>query len=135
MRRTFLLDTNHLSAAINPVSPVRERLYQQHRQGARFRTCIPVICEIEVGIQDSSHVDSYRRQLKHLLRKVKLVPLELTMTQDYGQVYRELRHSGRALSQVDMLLAAMVRHSKWTLLTADRDFEALPDIRTENWLV
>jgi len=135
MRRTFLVDTNHLSAAINPVSLVRERLYQQHRQGARFRTCIPVVCEIEVGIQDSPQVDSYRRQLKHLLRKVKLVPLELPMTQAYGEVYRELRRIGRVLSQVDMLLAAMARHLKWTLLTADQDFDALPDIRTENWLV
>ena len=135
MKRTFLLDTNHLGAAINPVSPLRERLGQQHRQGVRFRTCIPVICELEVGIQDSSHVDSYRRQLHHLNRKVKLIPLNLDIVQHYGQVYRELRRMGRVLSQVDMLLAAMVRHLKWTLLTADRDFEALPDVRTENWLV
>jgi predicted nucleic acid-binding protein len=32
-------------------------------------------------------------------------------------------------------LAAMVRYMEWTLLTSDRDFEALPDIRTENWHV
>jgi predicted nucleic acid-binding protein len=134
MRRTFLVDTNHLSAAINPISVVRERLYQQHRQGARFRTCIPVICELEVGVQDSPHADSYRRQLKHLVRKVKLIPLDLTLAQGYGEVFRELRRLGRPLSQVDMMLAAMVRNTKWTLLTADRDFEALPDIRTENWL-
>lgn len=135
MRHVFLVDTNHLSAAINPVSPVRERFYQQHRLGARFRTCIPVICEIEVGIQDSSHLDSYRRQLQQLLRKVKLVPLESTLAQVYGEVYRELRRIGRPMSQVDMMLAALVRQSGWTLLTADRDFEALPDIRKENWLV
>jgi predicted nucleic acid-binding protein len=135
MKRSYLLDTNHVSAAINPVSMLRDRLYQQHRQGARLRTCIPVLCEIEVGIQDSAHADSYRRQLKHLIRKVKLVPLELATAQHYGEVFRELRHLGRALSQVDILLAAMVRHSNWTLLTADRDFEALADIRTENGLV
>jgi predicted nucleic acid-binding protein len=134
MKRAFLLDTNHLSAAINPVSPFRDSLYQQHRLGMRFRTCIPVICEIEVGIQDSSHANSFRRQLNHLTRKVKLVPLELDIVQHYGQIYRELRRIGRVLSQVDMLLAAMVRHSNWILLTADRDFEALPDLRTENWL-
>jgi tRNA(fMet)-specific endonuclease VapC len=135
MKRTFLLDTNHLSAAINPVSPLRERLYQEHRKGVRFRTSVPVICEIEVGIQDSSHVDSYRRQLNHLIRKVKLIPLELEIVRHYGEVYRELRRTGRVLSQVDMLLAAMARHSKWILLTTDRDFDALPDLRTENWLV
>jgi predicted nucleic acid-binding protein len=92
MRRIFLMDTNHLSAAIIPISPVRERIYQQHRQGARFRTCVPVLCEIEVGIH------------------------------------------GRPLSQVDMMLAAMVRRSNWTLLTADRDFEAVLGIQAENWL-
>ncbi len=135
MSRVYLLDTNHLSAAINPVSALRERLFQQHRKGKRFRTCIPVLCEIEVGIQDSSHVDSYRRQIRHLIQKLKLIPLEYAIVQEYGQVFRQLRGLGRALSQVDMLLAAMIRHSKWTLLTADRDFEALPDLRTENWLV
>src|SRR5439155_25291093 len=99
MRRTFLVDTNHISAAINPISRLRERLYQEHRQGARFRTCVPVICELEVGIQDSSHVDSYRRQLKQLIRKVKLIPLESTLARRYGEVFRELRSQGRAMSQ------------------------------------
>lgn len=135
MRRTYLMDTNHLGAAINPVSRLRERLYLQHRQGTRFRTCIPVICELEVGIQDSTHVESYRQQLNHLLRKVKLVPLEVAVAQRYGEVFRELRASGRALSQVDMMLAAMTRHLHWTLLTADRDFEAMLGISTENWLM
>jgi hypothetical protein len=78
----YLLDTNHLSAAINPVSALRERLSQKHRQGARFRTCIPVMCELEVGIQDSVRVEAYRRQLKHLIQKVKIVPLELAIVQE-----------------------------------------------------
>jgi predicted nucleic acid-binding protein len=115
-------------------SRLRSALFSSADHRKCFRTCVPVICEIEVGIQDSSHANSCRRQLTHLLRKVKLVPLELGMAHDYGEVYRELRGVGRAMSQVDMMLAAMVRHWKWTLLTADRDFEPLQDIRTENWL-
>ena len=93
MRRTYLLDTNHVSAAINPVSVLRDRLAHHHRQGVRFRTCVPVLCELEVGIQDSDHVDSYRRQLRHLVQKVKLVPLGIGIVQEYGQVYREMRNS------------------------------------------
>lgn len=134
MSRIYLLDTNHVSAAINPVSALRDRIVRRHRQGTRFRTCVPVLCELEVGIQDSSHVDSYRRQLIHLSRKVKVVPLEIGLAQEYGQVFRELRAQGRPMSQVDMLLAAMVRRAKWTLLTSDRDFEAVKGLRTENWL-
>lgn len=131
----YLLDTNHVSAAINPVSRLRERLSQQHRKGVRFRTCIPVLCELEVGIQDSPRIDSFRRQLQQLIRKVRLVPLEMAIVQHYGKVFGELRSAGRVLSQVDMMLAALIRPQNWILLTADRDFEALPDIRTENWLV
>ena len=32
------------------------------------------------------------------------------------------------------MIAALCRQQGLTLLTADRDFEALPDIRVENWL-
>jgi predicted nucleic acid-binding protein len=45
-----------------------------------------------------------------------------------------LQSAGRALSQVDILRAAMARHRKATLLTTDKDFHALPDIQTEDWL-
>jgi predicted nucleic acid-binding protein len=86
MSRTYLMDTNHISAAINPVSRVREKISHHHRQGYRFRTIIPVICELEIGIQDSAHTDSFRRQLKQLIRKVKLVPLELALVQEYGKI-------------------------------------------------
>jgi len=49
--------------------------------------------------------------------------------------FHELRSRGRVLSQVEMMLAALARVMDLTLVTADRDFEALSDLRTENWLV
>jgi len=49
-------------------------------------------------------------------------------------VFNELRQKGRVLSQVDMILAAMGRQHKLTILTTDRDFEALSHLRTENWV-
>ncbi len=39
------------------------------------------------------------------------------------------------LSQMDMMLAALARQQKLVLLTTDRDFEALPDLAIENWIV
>jgi predicted nucleic acid-binding protein len=32
------------------------------------------------------------------------------------------------------MLAALARQMDVTLATTDRDFDALPDVRTENWL-
>jgi predicted nucleic acid-binding protein len=52
----------------------------------------------------------------------------------YAQNYHELRSRGRVLSLVDMILASMSRSLDATLLTDDRDFDALPDLHAKNWL-
>jgi predicted nucleic acid-binding protein len=33
-----------------------------------------------------------------------------------------------------MILAALARQHKLTILTTDRDIEALPDLQVENWV-
>jgi tRNA(fMet)-specific endonuclease VapC len=131
----YLLDCNHLSAALRKISPVRERIHQGRRAGHRFISCYPVVCELEVGIQQTAKPEDSRRRLAQLLRHVRLWPPGAETTQLYGAVYLELRRLGRVLSQVDMLLAALARQHKLTVLTTDRDFEALADLRVENWTV
>jgi tRNA(fMet)-specific endonuclease VapC len=106
----YLLDCNHLSGALRKVSPVRERIHQGRRAGHRFISCYPVLCELEVGIQQTANPDDNRRRLVQLLRRL-----------------------GRVLSQVDMLLAALARQHQLLVLTTDRDFEALTDLRIDNW--
>ena len=130
----YLLDTNHLGAAIRAVSPVRERIQQLVRQGDRFGTCVPVLCELEVGLQQLADLEAARRRLTTLLKVVRIWPLEADLAESYGRIWLELRAAGRALSQVDIMLSAFARQMKLTLLTSDRDFEALPDLTTENWL-
>jgi tRNA(fMet)-specific endonuclease VapC len=123
-----------MSAAIRPVSPVRDRMEQAYRAGFRFATCVPVLCELEVGIQQTADPEAYRRRLRHLLGIVRVWPLDRPLARIYGEIYHELRRQGRVLAPVDRILAALARVHNVVLMTADRDFEALPDIRTENWL-
>jgi tRNA(fMet)-specific endonuclease VapC len=130
----FLLDNNHLSAAIARVSTVRERIGEFHRAGHRSGTCFPVLCALETGIQQTKDPAAYRRRLNYLLSQVRLWPIDHEIARVYGEVYLELKARGRVLSQVDMMLAALARLMNLTVLTSDLDFEALPDVRTENWL-
>jgi tRNA(fMet)-specific endonuclease VapC len=130
----YLLDTNHLSAALSPVSRIRDRIYQEHRRGMRFGVCIPILGELEVGLQSRRKAGSLRRTLRSLLSKIRVWPLHLDDARLYGEIYIDLKQRGKSLSQVDMFLAAVARRMNLTLLTTDRDFEALPDIKTENWL-
>lgn len=130
----YLLDTNHLSAAIRRVSPIRERIQQVIRQGIRIGTCMPVICELEAAIQQTKRPDAARRTLDRLLQQVRLWPVDRDVSRQFGAAYIELRRAGRALSHVDIVLVSLARHMDLTILTADRDFEAVPSIRIENWL-
>ncbi|HZW34265.1 MAG TPA: type II toxin-antitoxin system VapC family toxin [Isosphaeraceae bacterium] len=130
----YLLDTNHLSDAIRPVSRVRERIEQARRSGWRVGTCVPALCELEVALHRVGHRGPSRRTLGHLLTRVRIWPIDPEVAGHYGIIFHELRSRGRVLSQVDLILAALTRVMDLTLLTADQDFEALPDLRRENWL-
>jgi predicted nucleic acid-binding protein len=130
----YLLDTNHLSAAVAPVSRVRDRIYQVHRTGIKLGTCVPALCELEVSLQQRKNPGPFRRTLQTLLSKVRLWPLDRDVVSFYGEIYLAMKRKGRALSQVDMMLASIAKLMKMTLLTSDHDFQALPEIPTENWL-
>jgi tRNA(fMet)-specific endonuclease VapC len=132
--KRHLLDTNHLGEAIGRVSIVRDRIQQLHRQGDVFGTCVPVVCELLVGVVLRKDAAKTRTRLAGLLKVVRLWPIDLAVADHYADAYHELRRAGRALSQVDILLVAMARHLKATVLTTDKDFQALPDVQAENWL-
>jgi tRNA(fMet)-specific endonuclease VapC len=130
----YLLDTNHLSAAILRVSGFRDRIQQARRAGNTLGTCIPVLCELEAGIQQSRSPASCYRHLNTLLKQVRLWPVDRDVARVYGEIYLGLQRRGRMLSFADIILAALAKHLNLILLTTDRDFEAFPDHPTENWL-
>src|SRR5437588_8928426 len=98
MTRRFLLDTNHLSPAIHPVSPLRDRLRQANRRGQVFGTCVPVLCELETGVQQTDDPEGCRRALNNVLGFVRVWPLDISLARRFGELFTELRHRGRALS-------------------------------------
>ena len=133
-RGGYLLDTNHLGAAVTTASPVRQRLIQARRSGARVGTCVPVLCELEAGIQQVHDPARLRQQLDRLLHQIVIWPIDRTTARAYGELYTDLRRRG-VLSQVDIMLAALARQFGLTVVTTDQDFAALPDLKRENWAV
>ena len=130
----YFLDTNHLSAALQRVSPVRDQLFEAIRRGDRFGTCLPALCELEAGIAQTTRPRATRRLLDALLNEIRIWPFDRQDARQYGDLYVELARSGRVLSLVDVLVAVMARRLNATVLTTDRDFEAIPDVPCENWV-
>ncbi len=129
----YILDTNHLSAAVRPGSAIRQKIRQVQDEGARVGTCVPVLCELEVGASQVRDPDLYRKLLKLFMARIPVWPIDQETASIYADVYHELRRKSRVLSQVDMMVAALARQMRLTILTTDRDFESLPNVRKEDW--
>ena len=132
--RGYLLDTNHLSHAIRAVSPLRDRLRQAHRQGFRLITCWSVLCELEEGIVFTADPARYRQTLNALMKEIRIWPMDWRLVEQYGLVCKLAKERGRALSLVDTILTGFAWKENVVLLTADKDFQAFPEIKTENWI-
>ena len=130
----YLLDTNHLSSALHAQSKLRERILQERRHASRFATCWPALCELEAGLVYLADDTRHRRLLGVVMREVRIWPLHWRVVERYGVFAKLTRARGRALSAVDIMLAALAWEENAVLLTADQDFQALPEIRTENWI-
>ena len=128
-----LLDTNHFGLAVRVGSPVFQRIKSEIRRGVRVGTCMPVLCEVEVGACNVSDPLVYRDGMKRVLKHVRLWPLSETTARLYGEIANDLRRRGRALSQIDIMLAALCREMNLTLVTTDQDFSALSWLKIENW--
>ena len=102
--------------------------------GDRFGICLPVHCEYRAGIRVSRR---YRQNLARFQAAVSLFRLWPTDEQsalEFAEIFRELRAAGQMLAEFDLLIAALARQHKLTLLTADQDFQPVVRLRTENWL-
>ena len=123
-------DCNHFSAAIRKVSPVRDRIHAVQGRPS-FHLLLRVICELEAGIQQTPKVEDNRRRLAQLCDTFDRGRLMAILPECTAR-FSLNRCQGRVLSQVDMMLAAPVRQHGTIILTTDRDFEALPDLRAKN---
>ena|SRR5258708_7753363 len=130
----YLFDTNHLSDAIRKTSVLRDRLRGAHRRGHRLATCWPVLCELEAGICQTARAGAYRRTLRGLLKEIRIWAVDWKSVRLYGELFKKVKKKGRVLSHVDLVLAALATQFKVTLLTTDKDFQATPELKTENWL-
>lgn len=132
----YLLDTNHVGVAVNARTNLATKITVGLTQGHRFGTCLPVLCEVQAGRQQVAHPEEYQRNLQMLLRQVRIWPMDQTTSEIYGEIFVLARKRGRVLSPVDLMVASLAKQYRCTVLTTDRDFEALQDVvPIENWLL
>ena len=132
MSYTFILDTNAFSDIISPRGIVaRERI----RREAFSSVCISSITlgEFQYGMALKPEAVSKAKQASLLLEQVGLLSWTAETAAVYGRLRAEMRRRGKALGSLDMLIAAQALEIDATLVTSDRAFRNVPDLKVEDW--
>ena len=94
----------------------------------------PVLCEYRAGIRLSKRYRQNLARLQAAIGVFRLWPADESTAVAFAQIFQELRSAGKMLSQFDLLIAAVARQYKLTLLTSDHDFQPVSGLKVESWL-
>ena len=132
--RRYLLDSNSLSDCIFRRRDVDVRVREARSLGDVVGTAIPIVGELLGGIEFSSTRDANLVIVNRNLNLFRLWPFTLDAARCYSRIYADLRHAGRRIQVIDMMIAAIAQSlGKCTIVTSDTDFSAIPSLDTENW--
>ena len=136
MVRTWMLDTNTVSYIVRGVSPsARDRL---DALKINEIACISVVTEAEIlyGLARKPPSPAFRRVLNDFLAKIQILPWGSNEAQAYGTLRFKLERVGKTLGALDMLIAAHAISANATLVTRDKSFAHVEDLRPPvNWAV
>ncbi|MGO9403314.1 MAG: type II toxin-antitoxin system VapC family toxin [Terriglobales bacterium] len=136
MIRTWMLDTNTVSYIVRGKSPAaRDRL-----DGLKMNEvgCISVVTEAEIhyGLARKPPTLAFLTVLNDFLGKIQILPWGSDEAQAYGTLRFKLERTGKTLSALDMLIAAHAISTNATLVTGDKTFAQVEDLRSPvNWAV
>ena len=130
----YLLDTNHISPLVTIGHPLRVRILQQAQAGDIFGIAIPSLAELLFGIsllpRAKQNLDEWRR-----IRSIfNYHGIDTFDAERAAELQISLRRQGRQLATVDALIASVALRNNLILLTTDRDFDAVSQLKRENWL-
>jgi tRNA(fMet)-specific endonuclease VapC len=125
----LILDTNALSAFVDGEPAVGAIL------APSARAAIPVIVlgEFRYGIVGSRYRKTYEVWLDSHLRHFELLGIVPETTLPYAELRAALKQLGRPIPANDAWIAALAMQHGLPILSRDRHFDALPDVRRIGW--
>src|SRR5712692_11134120 len=130
--KRYLLDTNFVAAYLQSRKPAVQLirpLIERHE----VATSILVYAEVTEYIQGLPDALERQRDLRYLLREIYPYFLTYAILERYADLRRKLRppYGKGLIGDIDTLIAATALERNLTLLTADRDFDRVPNLKMQ----
>lgn len=131
-----MLDTNTVSYIVRGKSPAARA--QLHGLRSDEIGCVSAITEAELRYGASKQAPGSARlaALNAFFDKVRILPWGSAEALVYGDLRAKLERAGKVLGNLDMLIAAHAISANATLVTRDKAFAQVEDLRPPvNWAV
>ena len=129
----YLLDTNHLSPLVTINHPLRQRFLEGQQVGDIFAVAVPAVTELLFGIGLLPRARQNLAEWHRLKSGLTIYDLDQVDAELAAELQLSLRRQGWQLETVDALIAAVALRYDLTLLTTDKDFVPIPQLKQENW--
>ena len=130
----YLLDTNHAAQVMGGPDTLRELLEHRGQPEDRFFISITVLSELYFAAYASRRQAQNLQSINRLLDHIPLLDFDVVAAEEYGRIKSELKAKGRSIPGTDAQIAAVARLHDLTVLSDDRHFQYVDNLRVESWL-
>lgn len=131
MNVRYLLDTNAASYAINKKSAAVDRRLAKVPM-ADLGISAVTEGELRYGAARSGSAP-LRATVEQFLLAVNVFPCDSQAAEQYGQLRAALEREGRVMGSLDMMIAAHAMALGVVLITGDRAFARIKNLKIEDW--
>jgi tRNA(fMet)-specific endonuclease VapC len=132
MATRYMLDTNMASYVIKGNIPrVRQRLVNVPM--AQVSISAVTEAELRFGVARRPEALGLKTAVEEFLLRVDRLPWDSEAAQQYARVRAALERDGEVLGNLDLMIAAHALAVRAVLVTHDRDFRHVRELRTEDW--
>ena len=132
MPTRYLLDTNMASYVIKGNIPcVRERLLQVPM--AQVSISALTEAELRFGVARRPEAARLKTAVEEFLLRVDRLPWDSEAAQHYARVRAALERDGEAIGNLDLMIAAHALAARAVLVTNDRAFRRVSELKIEDW--
>lgn len=130
----FLLDTNSVSAILNKNEKVAKKMKEVTDEGKQIFISIITDYEINRGLF-AANATRKLKDYEILREQLNILWIDnLEISKNASEIYADLKQKGQLIQDADILIAAIALLKNLTVITNDKHFFRIPNLKVENWL-
>ncbi len=128
-----IIDTSVMIPLLNGSPGTVEKIRDVSKQSGPLTTTIITVYEVLKGACLSTKRESNLRRVKEALHNMLVLDLSPDACEEASIMFSKLRDEGKTVSEFDILIAAIAKVNDEALLTRDKHFRMIDEIKLIEW--